>query len=101
MPLVLASAASEFPVRLAVADGATESYGSGLWAQLLVRAYGQGCFDGGLVADELRKHQTAWHDTVSQGDLPWYAEQKMQDGAFASLLGITIDQQEDGVAEGA
>jgi hypothetical protein len=75
--------------RFAVADGASESAFAGLWARLLVE---------GLVAarrprvlpswlDGARRH---WSAEVMGLELPWYAEMKRQEGAFAALLGVGV-----------
>ena len=81
---------SSGPVRLAVADGATETSFSGLWARLLVAAYGR----GRLTVDEnepaLRRIRRIWKRAVGQKPLPWYAEEKLRSGAFSSLLGVTL-----------
>ena len=81
------------PVRFAVADGATETSFSGLWARRLVRAYGEGClggddWDGWLR--RLQREQAAWYGEVLQKPLPWYAEDKVRDGAYAALLGLEL-----------
>jgi len=81
------------PLRFAVADGATETSFSGLWARRLVRAYGEGCLGGedwDAWLDQLRRQQAAWHDEVLQKPLPWYAEDKVREGAYAALLGLEV-----------
>lgn len=81
------------PLRFAVADGATETSFSGLWARQLVRAYGEGCLGGDDWAgwlEKLRREQAAWYDEVLQKPLPWYAEDKVRAGAYAALLGMEL-----------
>jgi hypothetical protein len=68
--------------RCAVADGATEASFSQSWAKILANGYVEG-FD-------LPKLQEAWRAETTQQDLPWYAEEKAQMGAFAALVGLTI-----------
>jgi serine/threonine protein phosphatase PrpC len=75
-------------VRCAVADGATEASFSGEWARLLVQAYGRGQLDDGKA---LHRLQAAWRAEVAGRPLPWYAEEKLKQGAFSSLLGLTLD----------
>lgn len=77
-------------VRLAVADGATETSFAGLWARRLVRAYGSGCFAGGNWLEQLKREQAAWYAEVLQNPLPWYAEEKVRSGAYAALLGLEL-----------
>src|SRR5947209_8212610 len=68
--------------RCSVADGATETSFSGLWAKLLVNGFIEG-------ADRTKlKH--LWADAVSTKTLAWYAEQKAESGAYAALVGLTL-----------
>lgn len=66
----------------AIADGATETSFSRLWARLLVCGYRDG--------KDLSASQEVWEERVSQKSLSWYAEQKAESGAFAALLGLKI-----------
>jgi Protein phosphatase 2C len=83
-------------VRCAIADGATEASFSGLWAAMLVQAFGRGRLRSGRLADALAPLQSAWSGQVSRKPLPWYAEEKLRSGAFSSLLGITLTESADG-----
>jgi hypothetical protein len=84
--------------RFAVADGATESSYAEIWAKQLVRAFCKGLLDHHTIWDNLANLQQRWSQIVServmaQGrPLPWYAEEKIRDGAFAAILGLTIDE---------
>ena len=78
------------PLRLAVADGATETSFSGLWARLLVAAYGRGRMTVDECEQHLRRIRRVWKLAVGQRPLPWYAEEKLRAGAFSSLLGATL-----------
>jgi hypothetical protein len=78
------------PMRLAVADGATETSYSGLWARLLVAAYGRGRLAGEDWEIELRRIRGVWRRAVGKKPLPWYAEEKLRSGAYSSLLGLTL-----------
>jgi hypothetical protein len=78
------------PVRLAVADGATETSFAGLWARLLVSAYGRGRLTAVEDELELRRIRRVWTRAVGQKPLPWYAEEKLRAGAFSSLAGLTL-----------
>ena len=77
--------------RCAVADGASESLFSGLWARLLVQGYGDGSWAEGLCAEDLVGAQRTWQEFVDGRDLPWYAEEKVQFGAFAAIVGLTVN----------
>lgn len=74
----------------AVADGATEASYSKVWARLLVEAYCEARLSEIDLTEALLELQTRWKETVGDQPLPWYAEQKIRDGAFSSLLGLTI-----------
>lgn len=75
--------------RCAVADGATETSFSALWAQLLVDAYVKSETD-------LTSRQETWKKHVSSLKLSWYAEEKAQSGAFAALVGLTLNSAPPG-----
>ena len=77
--------------RLAVADGATESAFAGRWARQLARAWGEGALHPDNLTGSLTGEQAAWQAAVDALPLPWYAEEKARSGAFAALLGVTID----------
>src|SRR5262245_31431960 len=83
------------PIRLAVGDGATETSFSALWARMLVRGYGKGYLTAGSLSERLPRLQGLWRRRVSKDPLPWYAEEKMRDGAFSSLVGLTIQADPD------
>ncbi|HEY2384269.1 MAG TPA: protein phosphatase 2C domain-containing protein [Terriglobia bacterium] len=76
--------------RFAVADGATETSFARSWAQLLTRAY---CRDY-LSEKKIRKHlpqlEQQWNSSIGKAALPWYAEEKLSHGAFATVLGLTV-----------
>jgi hypothetical protein len=77
-------------IRLAIGDGATETSFSALWAKLLVREYGTGQLTPGSLSDRVFRLQKLWRRILRERPLPWYAEEKLRDGAFSSLLGLTI-----------
>ena len=78
------------PWRGAVADGATETTFSRLWARMLVRAFGRRRLDDATLAAELPPVQQRWLRLVTRRPLPWYAEQKIEAGAHAAFLGLEI-----------
>jgi len=76
--------------RCAVADGATETSYSGVWANQLVRYW---CRNYSAVAfdpDGFRNLQQRWSAIVRRRPLPWYAEEKVRQGAFAAILGLVL-----------
>lgn len=80
-------------LRLAVADGATESSFSGIWARLLVRGFCAGRLDGADPLGCLTPLQRRWGKEVGARPLPWYAEEKRRSGAFATLMGLVLDDE--------
>lgn len=82
------------PCRAAVSDGAGDSLFSGEWADLLAQGY---CREGPPDADDdeslnrwLAPLREAWRAAANAQPLPWYAEAKRAQGAWATLLGLTI-----------
>jgi hypothetical protein len=76
--------------RCAIADGATETSFAGRWARLLAEGYCAGRFEDASLPDALAPLQAAWHAEVGGLALPWYAEEKARQGAFAALAGLTL-----------
>jgi hypothetical protein len=77
-------------VRLAVADGATETSYSGIWARQLVRAFRDGRLEEFSFNGSLKNLQQVWYSWATRKPLPWYAEEKVRSGAYAALLGLTL-----------
>ncbi|MBS1957118.1 MAG: hypothetical protein JST89_23210 [Cyanobacteria bacterium SZAS-4] len=76
--------------RASVSDGATDSIFSKLWAQLLAFGYGAGKWASDITAESVLEEQTAWLDFLAKQQLPWYAEEKAELGAFAAMVGLTV-----------
>ena len=77
----------------AVADGATETSFSGLWARNLVDAFVAGRLariTSEAVQDVAQEWQAEIAERTRAKPLPWYAEEKLQKGAFATLTGLHI-----------
>ncbi len=79
--------------RCAVADGATETSFSGLWARILVESY----VDQRLTQikpEIVFELATRWRQAIDartrHKPLPWYALEKLERGAFSSLIGLSI-----------
>jgi hypothetical protein len=83
-----ASAVAKDKSRFAVADGATETSFSGVWAKQLVRAFTDKRLSIPIVTEELKPLQSKWQQIVHRHPLPWYAEEKAYDGAFAAFIGL-------------
>lgn len=76
--------------RVALADGATETSFSELWAKLLVRAYVAGRLHSDKFQTTLAKLQQRWRSAVDRRRLPWYSEEKARSGAAAAFLGVYL-----------
>lgn len=76
--------------RCAVSDGATTSAFSREWAQSLVAAYRRNVLENELRPSDLLALRQAWNAERRGEQLPWYLEEKVLQGGFASLLGLTV-----------
>ena len=54
----------------------------------------------GALGDWLRPLQQQWHAGIRWDSLPWFAEEKARQGAYAALLGLKFDRT-DAVRRGA
>jgi hypothetical protein len=84
-------------VKIAVADGATETSFSREWANDLVHAYiryprhfHRNDSLAQLVRDLGAHFNPRVEQTLAERDVPWYVEQKAREGAFAAVLGLTL-----------
>jgi hypothetical protein len=77
-------------LHFAVADGATEASFSQQWAQLLVRSYSRGHLTESTLPRILPILLKDWQEKVHAKPLSWYAEAKLQEGAYSSLVGLTL-----------
>jgi hypothetical protein len=79
--------------RFAVADGASESSFSGLWARLLAKRFVKKPPEPITGwADWLPAVQQRWSKELNGKELPWYAEDKFEQGAFATFLGLAVGE---------
>jgi hypothetical protein len=83
--------------RFAVADGATEGFDSGRWANILV----EGWVKSNSVIRTIDEFQL-WLNEQSQllqkdwstRTLPWYAEEKARSGSYAAFVGVDVNYKE-------
>jgi hypothetical protein len=81
--------------RFAVADGASESSFAGVWARLLVQGFVTAS-NGDTPAQWLKPVRERWAAEVDPLPLPWFAEEKREQGAFATFLGMSFEKASDG-----
>ena len=78
-------------IRVAVADGATESSFAKLWAVLLAESYVRSEVTGAEFFAQLKPARRLWRRRLVGRPLPWFASEKAEQGAFAAFLGVQID----------
>lgn len=90
-------------LRVAVADGASESMLSGLWAQTLVRTWCRSRRRG--MADVVASAMSGWDTTLSayrrgreaeQRPIEWFEQPGLDRGAHATLLGVELTRPPGG-----
>ena len=78
--------------RFAVADGATESSFAREWARLLAAEFVHSPIRPTRRWTEwLPSVQARWKSDVGSQPLPWFAEAKFAQGAFATFLGLALN----------
>jgi hypothetical protein len=82
-------------MRVALSDGATTSTFSGEWALRLVQWFARRTVhpDPAALARIAPVLGKRWLDWVRRRPLPWHAEEKLRDGSFATLLGVTVTNE--------
>lgn len=84
---------TETLVKFAISDGATESSFSKEWSDLLVSVYKDKSFEQAYLPETIKTISETWQSMATAINLPWYAEQKAEKGAFATFLGLTINRE--------
>jgi hypothetical protein len=91
------SAADAWPLRAAVTDGATEAAFARHWAQVLAKGWvDEAPADPAAWQHVLPVWRRQWQTAVAgqTSQQPWYAAAKAEQGAFAAVLGLSV--QPDG-----
>jgi len=78
-------------IRVAVADGATESSFAKSWAALLAESYVRSELAGAEFFARLKPARRLWRRRLAGRPLPWFASEKAEQGAFAAFLGVQIE----------
>jgi len=83
------------PTAVAIADGATESSFARAWAQALTEGFACEPLsekpDLTELMERVRPLQEQWHAGIHWDRLPWFAEDKARNGAFAALLTLRFE----------
>src|SRR5436189_2649593 len=85
-------------IRVAVADGATESSFAKLWAVLLAESYVRSELAGAEFFARLKPARRLWRRRLAGRPLPWFASEKAEQGAFAAFLGGELDAHKNRVS---
>src|SRR5262249_18433803 len=85
-----AFAADTERARFAVADGATEASFAAAWARLLAEGFVAAGRAPWRELEWLAPARQRWSAEVDALPLPWYAEDKREQGAFATFLGVAF-----------
>lgn len=79
-------------LKVFVADGATESSFAKEWANLLTDDLKKTrSFSLKSIVKRLPQIRNEWKEQVSNKPLPWYAEIKLEKGAFSTIVGLWIN----------
>jgi hypothetical protein len=85
--------AAAWPVRAAVADGATESVFAGDWARRLADGLAAAdILDPAALRAVVRSARSDWASAVRErvADRPWHVRSKVEEGAFATVLALSV-----------
>jgi serine/threonine protein phosphatase PrpC len=74
----------------AVADGATQTSFSGLWANCLIKHCSQTQLSEYTFQNVVSKAQGEWQTSLQGLELPWHALEKVRLGAFSALAWLEI-----------
>ena len=80
----------EMDVRVAVADGATESVFAKRWAEQLVCAVCDSDQSPSTLSAAVSRLRDNWREWIAGKTLPWYAEEKARQGAFAAIIALEL-----------
>lgn len=80
--------------RFAVADGATTSLRSELWAEASARAYCRGGLPDRHLDAIVRRHRRAWVHEARGAAGDWVTRAQLREGAGATLAGLTLRDSE-------
>jgi len=86
--------------RVAIADGATDSWCSGLWAGLLVEEAIQGKLKPSQFIDRFEQLREQWRRDAIPPDLSWVSEEKARGGGHAAVLSVSVRPQDSSGSPG-
>jgi hypothetical protein len=79
-------------LRVAIADGATESSFAKEWSDLLTKSFNKSKLPlKEYLLTSLLELRKKWTTLIQDKPLPWYAQEKAENGAFSAFLGVRLD----------
>lgn len=81
----------------AVADGATEAFGSRYWSRLLVKSWVRhpSASQKSSFLELVQRLGERVTERWKNKPLPWYAEERAREGSFAAFVGVTFETEND------
>lgn len=76
----------------ALSDGATRSSFSGQFAKSLTHNFTTTSIPSVTIAQTVKNARKDWRDTFPEEDLPWHVQEKLKEGAYATLLHLKLTQ---------
>ncbi len=73
-----------------IADGATQTSFSNIWASCLVNTCSRAHLSEISFLKSVRKAQEEWQNSLQDIDLPWHAQEKFRQGAYSALTWLEI-----------
>ena len=74
----------------AIADGATDSWHSGLWARILATGAVKGDSTATQMSDRFEELRQRWRHEAVPADASWVSEEKARGGAHAAILVLSV-----------
>jgi hypothetical protein len=81
---------SDQPSTFVVADGATQTSFSGLWARCLVEACAKNRLNEIHFQQSIENARKAWQQSFDGKEIPWHAVEKIRQGAFSALIWLEV-----------
>jgi hypothetical protein len=78
-------------IKIAIADGATESSFAKEWAQIIVKSFKKKSFEKEHLNKTISQLCKIWQKKINSRPLEWYALEKVEKGAFTAFLGLSIN----------
>jgi hypothetical protein len=81
---------SDKPSTFIVADGATQTSFSGVWARCLVEACAKNRLNEFHFLQSIENARDIWQQSFDGKEIPWHAVEKIRQGAFSALIWLEV-----------